>query len=80
MPTTTAVRTFDEAVRAAQRSRQLAFVQYQNGVTDFTTVLTAEQQLLQQQDALAVTAGAIPTNLVVLRGRAANAPDPSTAP
>ena len=53
-----------EAVRAAQRSVDLAFLQYQNGVTDFTTVLTAEQQLLSQQDALAVTAGAIPTNLV----------------
>ena len=53
-----------EAVKAAQRSVDLAFLQYRNGVTDFTTVLTAEQQLLQQQDALAVTAGAIPTNLV----------------
>ena len=53
-----------EAVRAAQRSVDLAFLQYQNGVTDFTTVLTAEQQLLSQQDSLAVTAGAIPTNLV----------------
>ena len=53
-----------DAVRAAQRSVELAFLQYQNGVTDFTTVLTAEQQLLSQQDALAVTAGAIPSNLV----------------
>jgi NodT family efflux transporter outer membrane factor (OMF) lipoprotein len=57
-------RYLSEAVRAAQRSVDLAFLQYQNGVTDFTTVLTAEQQLLQQQDALAITAGAIPTNLV----------------
>jgi NodT family efflux transporter outer membrane factor (OMF) lipoprotein len=53
-----------EAARAAQRSLDLAFVQYRAGVTDFTTVLVAEQQLLAQQDALAVTAGAIPTNLV----------------
>ena len=57
-------RFLSEAVRAAERSRQLAMLQYQNGVTDFTTVLTAEQQLLEQQDALAITAGAIPTNLV----------------
>ncbi len=57
-------RFLSEAVRAAERSRQLAMIQYQNGVTDFTTVLTAEQQLLEQQDALAITAGAIPTNLV----------------
>ncbi|MEZ5860492.1 MAG: efflux transporter outer membrane subunit [Geminicoccaceae bacterium] len=53
-----------EAVRAAQRSLDLAFAQYSGGVTDFTTVLVAEQQLLQQQDQLAVTAGAIPSNLV----------------
>jgi outer membrane protein TolC len=52
------------AVRAAQRSLDLATVQYRGGVTDFTTVLVAEQQLLQQQDQLAVTAGAIPSNLV----------------
>src|SRR3954451_2013089 len=52
------------AVRAAQRSLELATVQYRGGVTDFTTVLVAEQQLLQQQDQLAVTAGAIPSNLV----------------
>ena len=53
-----------EAVRAAQRSLDLAFAQYSGGITDFTTVLVAEQQLLQQQDQLAVTAGAIPSNLV----------------
>jgi NodT family efflux transporter outer membrane factor (OMF) lipoprotein len=53
-----------EAVRAAQRSLDLAFVQYRSGVTDFTTVLVAEQQLLAQQDDLALTAGAIPANLV----------------
>ena len=46
-----------EAVRAAQRSLDLAFAQYSGGITDFTTVLVAEQQLLQQQDQLAVTAG-----------------------
>ncbi|MFZ1429101.1 MAG: efflux transporter outer membrane subunit [Geminicoccaceae bacterium] len=53
-----------DAVQAAQRSLQLATLQYQNGTTDFTTVLVAEQQVLQQQDTLATTAGAIPTNLV----------------
>ena len=55
-----------EAVRAAQRSLDLAFTQYSGGVTDFTTVLVAEQQLLQQQDQLAATAGAIPSNLVTV--------------
>ena len=53
-----------EAVRAAHLSLKLAFTQYRGGITDFTTVLVAEQQLLTQQDQLAVTAGAIPTNLV----------------
>ena len=51
-------------MRAAQRSLDLAFAQYSGGITDFTTVLVAEQQLLQQQDQLAITAGAIPSNLV----------------
>lgn len=57
-------RYLSEAVRAAQRSLDSAFAQYRNGVTDFTTVLVAEQQLLAQQDQLTLTAGAIPTNLV----------------
>ena len=49
-----------DAVRAAQRSLDLAFAQYSGGITDFTTVLVAEQQLLQQQDQLAITAGPFP--------------------
>ena len=57
-------KALSEAARAAQRSLDLAMLQYRNGVTDFTTVLVAEQQLLQQQDQLAVTAGEIPSNLV----------------
>ena len=49
---------------AAKRSAHLAVLQYREGITDFTTVLTAEQNLLQQQDALAVSRGEIPTNLI----------------
>jgi NodT family efflux transporter outer membrane factor (OMF) lipoprotein len=49
---------------AAKRSQDLAVLQYREGITDFTTVLTAEQNLLQQQDALAVSRGDIPTNLI----------------
>ncbi len=59
-------KVLSEAVRAAQRSLDLAILQYRSGVTDFTTVLVAEQQLLAQQDSLAVTAGAIPSNLVAV--------------
>jgi hypothetical protein len=39
-------------------------LQYREGITDFTTVLTAEQSLLAQQDQLAVSQGDIPTNLI----------------
>jgi NodT family efflux transporter outer membrane factor (OMF) lipoprotein len=52
------------AVAAAQDSYRLAIRQYQEGITDFTTVLTAEQALLAQQDDLASTLGTISTNLV----------------
>ena len=49
---------------AAKRSADLAVLQYREGITDFTTVLTAEQNLLQQQDALAVSRGEIPSSLI----------------
>ena len=51
---------------AAKRSQDLAVLLQSRGITDFTTVLTAEQNLLQQQDALAVSRGDIPTNLMNL--------------
>jgi NodT family efflux transporter outer membrane factor (OMF) lipoprotein len=52
------------AVAAAQSSVELAVIQYREGITDFTTVLTAEQALLAQQDSLAQTLGDISINLV----------------
>jgi NodT family efflux transporter outer membrane factor (OMF) lipoprotein len=52
------------SAQAAARSQELAVLQYREGITDFTTVLTAEQNLLQQQDALAVSRGDIPTGLI----------------
>lgn len=52
------------AAGAAQRSQELAVLQYREGITDFTTVLTAEQNLLQQQDNLAVSRGDIPRGLI----------------
>lgn len=52
------------ATAAAQRSMDLAILQYREGITDFTTVLTAEQNLLTQQDNLASTLGDIAGNLV----------------
>ncbi len=52
------------ATGAAQRSVNLATLQYRQGITDFTTVLTAEQNLLTYQDNLASTLGDISSNLV----------------
>jgi len=42
----------------------LAVLQYGEGVTDFTTVLTTQQTHLNQQDSLASTLGNISTSLV----------------
>lgn len=53
-----------ESAAAAQRSVDLAILQYREGITDFTTVLTAQQSLLTQQDNLATTVGDIALNLV----------------
>jgi NodT family efflux transporter outer membrane factor (OMF) lipoprotein len=52
------------ATAAAQRTVQLAMVQYREGIADFTTVLVAEQNLLTQQDSLASNMGDISGNLV----------------
>jgi NodT family efflux transporter outer membrane factor (OMF) lipoprotein len=49
---------------AAKRSLDLAFIQYSQGSTDFTTVLVAQQALLNVQDNLATAMGNISTNLV----------------
>lgn len=56
----------EQSCAAAKRSLDLAVIQYQQGMTDFTTVLTAEQELLTQQNNLAVTQGDISLNLVSL--------------
>ncbi|WP_394751690.1 efflux transporter outer membrane subunit [Crenothrix sp.] len=53
-----------KSTAAAQRSLNLATIQYREGITDFTTVLTAQQSLLSEQDNLASTLGNISTNLV----------------
>jgi NodT family efflux transporter outer membrane factor (OMF) lipoprotein len=53
-----------QSASAAKRSLDLAFVQYREGSTDFTTVLTAQQSLLNAQDSLAVSMGNIALYLV----------------
>jgi len=54
------------AAAAAGRSAQLAFIQYREGQTDFTTVIVAEQNQLSQEDGLAQTRGAVATSLISL--------------
>jgi NodT family efflux transporter outer membrane factor (OMF) lipoprotein len=51
---------------AAKRSLDLAVIQYREGSTDFTTVLTAQQSLLTAQDNMASAKGNISSNLIGL--------------
>lgn len=53
-----------KSVTASRAAVDLAVLQYREGVTDFTTVLTVQQTLLSQQDSLASTLGNISTSLV----------------
>jgi NodT family efflux transporter outer membrane factor (OMF) lipoprotein len=53
-----------EAVAAARRSVDLATIEYREGATDYTTVLSAQQNLLEQQDQLAVTQGDVAQGLI----------------
>ncbi len=57
-------RFLEEGARAAASSLNLAVVQYREGITDFTTVLTAQQNLLSAQDSLAIARGNISGSLV----------------
>jgi NodT family efflux transporter outer membrane factor (OMF) lipoprotein len=52
------------SVTSSRKAVDLAVLQYREGVTDFTTVLTAQQTLLAQQDSFASTLGGISTSLV----------------
>ena len=57
-------RFLSDSTTAAMRSLELAVIQYREGITDFTTVLTAQQALLSEQDSLAATLGDISRSLV----------------
>ena len=56
--------SLQESVVAAQSSLNLALIQYREGITDFTTVLTAQQALLSAEDSLASAMGNISMYLV----------------
>ena len=56
----------ERSVNAAQRSNELALIQYREGSVDYQRVLDAQQQLLQQQNSLAQTRSSIAVNLIAL--------------
>jgi NodT family efflux transporter outer membrane factor (OMF) lipoprotein len=60
------VVSLNEAATAAKRSADLALIQYREGATDYTTVLTAQQALLAQQDSLAQEQGNVPQGLIAV--------------
>ena len=55
-----------ESVKASQSAADLAHLQYENGATDFLTVLDAERVLLESQDQLAQTDTQTATALVAV--------------
>jgi NodT family efflux transporter outer membrane factor (OMF) lipoprotein len=54
------------AANGAQRSVDLAFVQYREGAVDYQRVLDAQRSLLQEENSLAQTRSSIATNLIAL--------------
>jgi multidrug efflux system outer membrane protein len=54
------------AAKASERADQLAHLRFQEGITDFLTVLDTEQRLLQDQDRLAQSETATATALAAL--------------
>ena len=52
------------AAASARQSTHLAMIQYKGGQTDYTTVLTAEQQELSVENAVASTKGNVALGLI----------------
>lgn len=59
-----ALVSLNQAVNSAQRSTDLATIQYKGGQTDYTTVLTAEQAQLNVEDNVAATKGNVALGLI----------------
>jgi NodT family efflux transporter outer membrane factor (OMF) lipoprotein len=55
-----------QAAASARTASELALVQYNSGLVDFQTVLTADRQLISTEDSLAVSDGEITSNLIRL--------------
>ena len=55
-----------ESVKAAQRSLDIATLQYREGLTDFQRVLDSQRALFLQQDSLVATQGGLMQSLVAI--------------
>lgn len=53
-----------QSVTAAEGALQISLLEYREGVTDFTTVLNAEENLYNAQNNLAVAQGNVPLGLI----------------
>jgi NodT family efflux transporter outer membrane factor (OMF) lipoprotein len=53
-----------QSVGAAEGALRIALIQYRQGIADFTTVLTAEQNLYQAQNNLVLATGSIALGLI----------------
>jgi hypothetical protein len=58
-------RALTRSAQAAKLSLDLSVLQYKEGIVDFTTVLTAQQNLLSAQDSLVQSLGDIPLGLIL---------------
>jgi NodT family efflux transporter outer membrane factor (OMF) lipoprotein len=59
-------QALQEAATNARTARELALLQYNAGLVDFQTVLTADRQQIASEDALAVSDGELTSNLIRL--------------
>jgi NodT family efflux transporter outer membrane factor (OMF) lipoprotein len=59
-----AVTVLGRAAAAASRSTELALIQYKGGQTDYTTVVSAEQNELSVEDSLASTRGNVVLGII----------------
>lgn len=55
-----------DGVAAAERSVELALIQYRDGLVDYQRVLDTQRSLTEQQDGLTATRGSITLNLVAM--------------
>ncbi len=55
-----------QSTDASRQALDLAVEQYRGGITDFTTVITSEQSLLNAQDTFVSNLGSVATNLVAI--------------